>query len=85
MGTKTFSSSRKNMLSWAHIGLAGSFVALLVVGFGAQAVSRKTPTYFMAIFQEKPVILLESDHEYKNNKQKYVDSVGGCAYSPSQD
>ena len=40
------------MLSWAHIGLAGSFGALLVGwlvgGFGTRAVSRKTPIYFMS-------------------------------------
>ena len=35
------------MLSWAHIGLAGSFGALLVCGCGALAVSRKTPIYFL--------------------------------------
>ena len=33
----------QNMLSLAHIGLAGSFGALLVGGHGAWAVSRKTP------------------------------------------
>ena len=31
----------------AHIGLAGSFGALLVGGCGARAFSRKTPIYFM--------------------------------------
>ena len=37
------------MLSWAHIGLAGSFGAVdwLVGGCGARAVSRKTPIYFI--------------------------------------
>ena len=34
------------MLSWAHISLAISFVALLVGGCGARAVSRKTLVYF---------------------------------------
>ena len=42
------------MLSWVHIGLAGSFGALLVSGCGAQAVSRKTPTYF--IFSQTIII-----------------------------
>ena len=37
----------KNMLSRAHIGLAGSFGALLVGGCGTRAVSRKTPFYFI--------------------------------------
>ena len=37
----------QNMLSWAQIGLAGSLGALLVVWFGARAVSRKTPIYFI--------------------------------------
>ena len=35
------------MLSWAHIGLAGSIGALLVGGCGARALSRKTPIYFI--------------------------------------
>ena len=35
------------MLSWAHIGLAASFGALLVGGCGARAVSRRTPIYFI--------------------------------------
>ena len=39
------------MLSWAHIGLAGSFGALFVGWFvggcGARAVSRRTPIYFI--------------------------------------
>ena len=37
----------KNMLPWAHMGLAGSYCALLVGGCGARAVSCKTPIYFM--------------------------------------
>ena len=41
----------QNMLSWAHIGLAGSLGALLVGGCGARAVSRKTPIYFIALLQ----------------------------------
>ena len=45
-GPKTAFLSQ-NMLSWAHIGLAGSFGALLVGGCGARAISRKTPIYFM--------------------------------------
>ena len=40
-------NSAKNMFSWAHIGHAGSFGAPLVGGCGAQAVSRKTPVYFI--------------------------------------
>ena len=32
-----------------HIGLAGSFGALLVGDYGARAVSRKTPIYFIII------------------------------------
>ena len=36
----------QNMLSWAHIGLAGSFGAPLVGGCGARTVSRKAPIYF---------------------------------------
>ena len=39
------------MLSWAHIGLAGSFGALLIGGCGARAVSRKTPIYFIKWIQ----------------------------------
>ena len=35
------------MLSWAHTVFAGLFGALLVGGCGAQAVSRKTPIYFI--------------------------------------
>ena len=35
------------MLSLAHIGLAGSFGALLVFGCSARAVSRNTPIYFI--------------------------------------
>ena len=41
----------QNMLSWAHIGLAGSFGALLVGGCGARAVSRKTPIYFIYLLE----------------------------------
>ena len=39
------------MLSWAHIGLAGYFGALLVGGLGvvARDVSRKTPIYFTIV------------------------------------
>ena len=40
------------MLSLAHVVLVGSFGALLfwlVGGYGARAVSRKTPIYFMEI------------------------------------
>ena len=37
------------MLSWAHIGHAGSFGAPLVGGCGAQAVSCKTPIYFIIV------------------------------------
>ena len=37
------------MLSWAAIGLAGSYGALLVGGCGVQAVSHKTPIYFMKL------------------------------------
>ena len=44
------------MLSWAHIGLAGSLGALLVGGCGARAVSRKTPIYFIALI----VVIVES-------------------------
>ena len=40
------------MRSWAYIGLAGSFGALLVGACGARAVSRKTPIYFMIINQK---------------------------------
>ena len=42
-----------NMLSWAHIGLAGSFGALLVgwSGCGARAVSRKTPIYLITLLE----------------------------------
>ena len=39
----------QKMLSLAHIGLAGSFGALLVGACGARAVYRKTPIYFMII------------------------------------
>ena len=39
------------MLSWAHIGLAGSFGALLIGGCGARDVSRKTPIYFIKWIQ----------------------------------
>ena len=39
----------QHKLSWAHIGPAGSFGAPLVGGFGARAVSRKTPIYFMIV------------------------------------
>ena len=49
-----------NMLSWAHIGLAVSFGALLVCSCGARAVSRKTPIYFIMIIiirQEMILIL----------------------------
>ena len=38
------------MLSWAVIGLVGSFGAPLVGGCGARAVSRKTPIYFIVTF-----------------------------------
>ena len=37
------------MLCWAAIGLAGSYGALLVGGCGVQAVSHKTPIYFMKL------------------------------------
>ena len=40
-----------NRLSWAHIGLAGSFCDPLVDGCGARAVSRKTPIYFILFKQ----------------------------------
>ena len=43
----------QNMLSWAHIGLAGSFGALLIGGCGARAVSRKTPIYFINIYKDQ--------------------------------
>ena len=39
----------QNMLPWVHIGLAGSFGALLVGGYGARAVCRKTPIYFIIL------------------------------------
>ena len=50
----------QNMLSWAHIGLAGSFGALLVgwLVVVAQAVSRKTQIYF--IFLPKMPIFLQN-------------------------
>ena len=46
------------MLSWAHIGHASSFGALLVGGCGARAVSRKTPIYFIYVVVELSIILL---------------------------
>ena len=39
----------QNMLSLAHGGLASSFGALLVGGFGSRAVSRKTLFYFILL------------------------------------
>ena len=42
--------------SWAHIGLASSFGALLVGGFGVRAVSRKTPISINFI-----LVILKSD------------------------
>ena len=60
MGTTNFAPSQNHQdvwpknghfcpkkLSQAHIGLAGSFNALLVGGCGARAVSRKTHIYFI--------------------------------------
>ena len=48
----------QNMLSWAHIGLASSFVALLFGGCGAQAVSRKTTIYVICLYIPKLAIFV---------------------------
>ena len=63
------------MLSWAHIGLAGTFGALLVGGCGARAVSRKTPIFFIlviivivvvivvtVVIHENKIIMMLPDH-----------------------
>ena len=48
--------SQKTVI-FGHIGLVGSFGALLVGGCGARAVSRKTPIYFMWSSQGSDLIL----------------------------
>ena len=42
----------------AHIGLAGSFGALLVFGCSARAVSRNTPIYFMLSIHVTNILIL---------------------------
>ena len=53
------------MLSWAHIGLAGLFGALLVGGFGTRPVSCKTPINLMFMMSEREVVSGDVWREYE--------------------